>query len=78
MPESYGPAIFQSLVLGPKRSTAKAFQFGQKFAVDKMNMAKTALLHSGFEARGPAQGPTSPMPRAGSELMGEDLYVLFK
>ena len=45
---------------------------GQKFAVDKMNMAKTAVSHSGSEARGPAQargpgqGPTSPMPRAGS------------
>ena len=35
-------------------------------------MAKTAVSHSGSEARGPAQargpgqGPTSPMPRAGS------------
>ena len=39
---------------------------GQKFAVDKMNTAKTAVSHSGSEARGPEQGPTSPMPRAGS------------
>ena len=44
----------------------------QKFAVDKMNVAKTAVSHSGSEAwspvqsRGPGQGPTSPMPRAGS------------
>jgi len=40
-----------------------------------MNMAKTAVSHSGYEARGPAQargpgqGPTSPMPRAGSASM---------
>ena len=45
---------------------------GQKFAVDKMITAKTAVSHSGSEAldpaqaRGPGQGPTSPMPRAGS------------
>ena len=38
-----------------------------------MNMAKTAVSHSSSEARGPAeaqgpeQGPTSPMPRAGSD-----------
>jgi len=39
---------------------------GQKFTVDKMNMAKTAVSHSGSEAWGPGQWPTSPMPRAGS------------
>ena len=52
---------------------------GQKFAVDKMNMAKTAVSHIGSEARGPAQargpgqGATSPMPRAGSARV--DPYV---
>ena len=51
------------IVIGPNIS------IGQKFAVDKMKMAKTAVSHSGSEARGPAQargpgqGPTSPMPR---------------
>ena len=43
-------------------------------------MAKTAVSHSGSEAQGPAQargpgqGPTSPMPRAGSDCIV--LYLL--
>jgi len=42
-------------------------------SLHKMNMAKTAISHSGssvrspLQARGPWQGPTSPMPRATSE-----------
>ena len=46
---------------------------GKKFAVHKMNTAKTAFSHRGSEVRGPAQvwgagpGPTSPIPRAGCE-----------
>jgi len=32
-------------------------RIGQKFAVDKMNMAKTAVSHSGSKARGPALRP---------------------
>ena len=45
---------------------------GQKFAVHKMNMAKTAVSHSGSEARGSGQRPTLPMPRAGSDWLAID------